>query len=97
ARGAEPERAARLAATLAELGGALGILQEDPDLYLQAVPTMAREDAQFDATEIEALIAQRDAARQAKLWGESDRIRDLLKARGIVLEDAAGGTTWRRQ
>lgn len=97
ARATEPERAACLAATLAELGGALGILHEDPDSYLQATPTVAQPDTQFDATEIEALIAQRGAARQAKFWAESDRIRDLLKARGIVLEDAAGGTTWRRR
>ena len=43
------------------------------------------------------MIAQRLAARQAKNWAESDRIRDLLKAQGVVLEDGAQGTTWRRQ
>jgi cysteinyl-tRNA synthetase len=48
--------------------------------------------------EIEALIDQRAAARQAKDFRESDRIRDLLAVRGVVLEDRPGGqrTLWRR-
>jgi cysteinyl-tRNA synthetase len=45
---------------------------------------------------IDALVAARTAARQAKDWAESDRIRDELAAQGIVLEDGPGGTTWRR-
>jgi cysteinyl-tRNA synthetase len=45
---------------------------------------------------IEQLIVQRDEARKHKAWAESDRIRALLAEKGIVLEDAASGTTWRR-
>ncbi|WP_295458892.1 cysteine--tRNA ligase [uncultured Thiodictyon sp.] len=45
---------------------------------------------------IERRMAERLAARKAKQWGEADRIRDELAAAGIVLEDGAGGTTWRR-
>jgi cysteinyl-tRNA synthetase len=48
----------------------------------------------IDAAEIEALIAVRTAARQAKNFAESDRIRDELAARGVVLKDSKGGTTW---
>ena len=46
--------------------------------------------------EIDALVAARTAARARRDWAESDRIRDELSARGIVLEDGAGGTSWRR-
>jgi cysteinyl-tRNA synthetase len=51
----------------------------------------------FDDAAIEQLIAERTAARKAKDFKESDRIRDLLAAGGIVLEDMPGGKTlWRR-
>ena len=46
--------------------------------------------------EIDDLIARRKQARADKNWAESDRIRDLLNKHKIILEDNAGGTTWRR-
>jgi cysteinyl-tRNA synthetase len=46
--------------------------------------------------DIEALIAARNAARKARNFAESDRIRDLLLSRGIILEDTPGGVRWRR-
>ena len=48
-------------------------------------------------SEVEALIAQRTQARKDKNWAEADRIRDELKAMGIVLEDTAQGVKWHRE
>ena len=50
----------------------------------------------YDAA-IEQLIDARNAARKARNFQESDRLRDELLARGIVIEDTAGGTRWRRK
>jgi len=47
------------------------------------------------ASEIDALISQRDIARQQKNWAEADRIRDELQAKGIVIEDTSAGTVWK--
>jgi cysteinyl-tRNA synthetase len=46
--------------------------------------------------EIETMIRQRIQARADRNWAEADRIRDALDSQGIILEDGANGTTWRR-
>ncbi|WP_341708659.1 cysteine--tRNA ligase [Halopseudomonas sp.] len=82
--------AAALAARLRQLAEVLGVLQLEPEAFLQAGAA-----GKVDAAEVEALIAARLQARADKNWGESDRIRDQLTAMGVVLEDGKGGTTWR--
>jgi cysteinyl-tRNA synthetase len=74
-------------AAVLEAGAVLGLPRHDPARWRQG-------DADRDA--IEAAIAARLAARRARNWAEADRIRDELKAQGVVLEDSASGTTWRR-
>jgi len=91
-RDVDPEHAQTLAATMKQLGGILGLLEQDPDTYLQGEPTAATmSDAQ-----VERLIARRNEARTQKDWTESDRIRDELAAAGIIVEDGPQGSTWRR-
>jgi cysteinyl-tRNA synthetase len=51
----------------------------------------------FDRTAIESRIAERSDAKKNRDFATADRIRDELKAEGIVLEDGPGGTTWRRE
>jgi cysteinyl-tRNA synthetase len=50
-----------------------------------------------DSLEIEELIAKRKSAKKSKNFGEADRIRDKLMAMGVVLEDHASGTRWRKE
>lgn len=84
--------AAVLAAEMKSLAGRLGILQESPEAWLKGESS---NDGLSD-DDIDALIEGRRAARDNKDWAEADRIRDELDAAGIVLEDSAGTTTWRR-
>jgi len=85
---------ATLAGNLKLLAGDLGLLQADPEAYLCGQHG-ATQGGPADE-EIEALIASREQARADRDYGEADRIRDQLVELGIVLEDGAGGTRWRR-
>jgi cysteinyl-tRNA synthetase len=90
-----------LAVLLRRLGEMLGLLQDDPSAWLkgQARTATVALDAVivWSDKKIDALVAERLTARKAKNWAESDRIRDELKAQGIILEDRPDGTTdWRR-
>jgi cysteinyl-tRNA synthetase len=81
------------AATLRAMSAVLGVLQQDPDTYLKR----SVGDKMMADADIEALLAARQAARAAKDFAESDRIRGQLTAAGILLEDKPGGVTqWRR-
>jgi cysteinyl-tRNA synthetase len=81
------------ATTLLTMGKSLGLLQQDPDAYLKR----GHGAAGLSDGEIEALMTARRAARAQKDFRESDRVRDLLAAAGVILEDKPGGITeWRR-
>jgi cysteinyl-tRNA synthetase len=75
---------------LKQLADTFGILQQDPEIYFQGADDI-------DAKEIIAMIAERQQARAEKDWKRADRIRDELIEKGIIIDDASAGTTWRRQ
>ena len=86
--GAKPVLKARILAA----GDLLGILQQDPLAWLHGG---AGED-EISAQDVEALIVERQQAKQNKDYGRADEVRQSLLAQGVVLEDSREGTKWRR-
>ena len=87
------QRAAR-AAQLRQLGGVLGLLAAQPQEFLRGGAGQAGDDE--ESARIDAMVSVREQARQAKDFARADALRDELTAMGILLEDGAGGTRWRR-
>ena len=84
-----------LASRLRGLASHLGLLDTDPELFLKSpAPT---GESQISDDQIDAMILARHEAKTQKNWPEADRIRQALADQGIVLEDTAGKTTWRRE
>lgn len=77
------------------LGGFLGLLQQNPQEYLQGKVAI-HESQGLGEKEIEQWIQQRIVARTEKRYADADTIRKHLLSQGIILEDSAQGTTWRR-
>ncbi len=82
------------AATLKYFGSVLGLLQDDPQAFLQA--KMGSSDDELGEVEIQKFIDDRSAAKTAKDYAKADEIRDHLVSLGISLEDSPQGTIWRR-
>ncbi|WP_461522030.1 cysteine--tRNA ligase [Porticoccus sp.] len=85
-------QARKLVAELKAMGAVFGILGCDPEAFMQG-----GSEGDLDAAQIEALIAERVAAKKNRDFARADQIRDDLLAQGVVLEDSREGTTWRRE
>lgn len=95
-KSSDASTAAGLATTLKDLGKILGLLEADAEAFLKGGGVSAGGDDALSDDRIERLIEERLAARKNKDWETADRVRDELQAHGIVLEDGAGTTKWRR-
>jgi cysteinyl-tRNA synthetase len=90
-KSADKNQATCLAHLLVSLGNVLGLLHQDAEQFMQG------DESDDEVAMIEALIKQRNDARENKDWSSADDARDKLAALNIVLEDGADGTTWRKQ
>ena len=87
-----PGDKALVKARILAAGNLLGILEQDPEDWLQG----AVSDDAISAEIIEALIGERQAAKQGGNYARADEIREELLAQGVVLEDSREGTKWKR-
>jgi cysteinyl-tRNA synthetase len=89
---AEANEKAHLKALLLKSAQLMGLLHDKPEHWFK---TSLAEDA-ISAEQVEALIAERQAAKESKNYARADAVREQLKEAGIVLEDSRQGTNWRR-
>jgi cysteinyl-tRNA synthetase len=87
------QQAILIGSQLKQLAALLGLLTNDAQQFLQERIT----DDGLSDEQINELIRQRTQAKEEKKWAESDRLRDVLDAENILLEDTAEGTRWRRK
>jgi cysteinyl-tRNA synthetase len=85
-------RDADVSGLLKALGAVLGLLQDDPQTWLQA----GSGEGALSEVAIQALIDQRQAAKQAKDFAQADAFRQQLLSQGVALKDGPQGTTWER-
>ncbi len=90
----EGEAKKRAAARLKVAGALMGFFGVEPEAWFKWTPPS--DDGALTPERIEAMLAERAAARKAKDFKTSDRIRDELAAQGVVIEDGPQGATWRR-
>jgi cysteinyl-tRNA synthetase len=86
----KPAEQAQAKAALIAAGALMGVLQDDPSHWF-------RVSFGEQAAEIDALVAERVAARSAKNFAEADRLRGVLAERGVEVMDNPTGSTWRRK
>ena len=96
AKAEQKSEVAKLLIQLKTLAASLNILQNSAQDFLQA-STAAQAGNELSNEQIEALIADRQAAKANKKFARADEIRESLKAQGVILEDSRQGTTWRRE
>ena len=99
-------KSGKLAGLLKALGALLGLLQTDPPSHLQGISVNITENIKaasnaeaeliYGAPRIEQLISERLVARQTKDFARADAIRQELTKAGIIIEDTAAATSWRR-
>jgi cysteinyl-tRNA synthetase len=82
-------------ATLLRLGGVLGLFRSVPAEWLACQARQRLLESGLDATAIEGLIAERQAARKNRDFARADQIRDELIGKGVQLLDSAQGTSWK--
>ena len=79
---------------LLEIGSVLGLFRQEAEDYLRQDREREAVKRGLSVGEIERLIAERRAAREAKMWQKADEIRNGLADQGVILKDGPDATTW---
>ncbi|CAI8384049.1 MAG: cysteine--tRNA ligase [Oceanospirillales bacterium TMED33] len=91
------EGSAESASSVMAIGKVLGLFASGKDVFFEHQQALKASQSGLSDVAVEALIVAREQARKERDFTTADRIRDDLIAQSIVLEDAAGGTSWRRK
>ena len=96
-RAHDPQERLAKARQLRAGAGLLGLLRDDPEAwFMRSSASAGAPGGGLSDAEIDALMAEREALRQARKFAEADAIRDKLASQNVVIEDSAGGPRWRR-